>query len=347
MLVSGYATAGSEDPEDLIRQGVILRKRGEEVKAHGYFQRAYDIAHTPRTAAQLGLSKLATTNYVAAERLLSEALASPDPWVVEHKSDLEHGRITARGKLGKLQIEGAPPDSTVLVGEPPAFPLPSDGTVWVAPGSLHLKIQAPGFLPFEQDETVAVGGVRRVRVVATRATIESPASSTQPPRATDMPKAAIEPTTTTTPTSVETGPRAPVAVPESTPSTAQGDAGAWRTPVFWTAVAGGAAMLGFGVYETFAYRSSLKDFNNTARMPSCGQKGSTVVGGPVCEKLASDLDSSRLLAIVGYAGGGALVLTALIVKLTEDRSDAGTHSVAASCAPWTATAKGISCSLSF
>ena len=75
------ATAAGEDPEALIKQGVELRRQGKDAKAEGYMRRAYQLAATPRTAAQLGLVEVAVKNYLDAEAHLSEALRGKIRWL--------------------------------------------------------------------------------------------------------------------------------------------------------------------------------------------------------------------------------------------------------------------------
>jgi hypothetical protein len=60
VCVLGTRAAGAaEDPEALIRQGIELRRAGQDARAEGYFRRTYQLAATSRTAAQLGLCELA------------------------------------------------------------------------------------------------------------------------------------------------------------------------------------------------------------------------------------------------------------------------------------------------
>jgi hypothetical protein len=167
-LTNATAHAEDEGPEELIRQGVRLRKRGEDAKAHGYFQRAYDIARTPRTSAQLGLSDLSVNQWLDAEVHLSEALSYSDPWIDANKGTLESSRQTARTHLGKIEIDGAASASTVEATGRPATPLPADGAVWVSPGTVTLKLQAAGFKPATEEATVSLGGVAQVHVTMAR-----------------------------------------------------------------------------------------------------------------------------------------------------------------------------------
>jgi hypothetical protein len=134
-----------EEPEALIRQGNEMRRRGEDLKAHGYFKRAYDVAHTPRTAAQLGLAEQAIGSFADAEQHLSEALASGDPWVGHNRSVLEQSRSAARAHLGSVEVRGAPPGTEVALEGRAKAPLPADGVLWLAPGPATVRFTAAGY----------------------------------------------------------------------------------------------------------------------------------------------------------------------------------------------------------
>src|SRR4051812_16035681 len=88
-LVVFPVVARAADPteiEDLIRQGNDLRRAGKDERALPLLRKAYDLAGTPRTAAQLGLVEVALGYRLEAERHLSESLASPrDVWVRKNR----------------------------------------------------------------------------------------------------------------------------------------------------------------------------------------------------------------------------------------------------------------------
>jgi hypothetical protein len=46
---SGLRASPAEDPEELIRVGNSLRRKGDNLRAAGYIRRAYELAHTPRS----------------------------------------------------------------------------------------------------------------------------------------------------------------------------------------------------------------------------------------------------------------------------------------------------------
>jgi hypothetical protein len=156
-LTSGARVLAAEEPEALIRQGLEMRRQGKDAKAYGYFKRAYELAHTPRSAAQLGFVEQALEQFLEAEGHLAEALATRDPWVQQHRAVLEESASKVRSRLGRIEIRGAPAGATVEMAGREAIAVPADGVVWVAPGGAALKIAAPGHQPAVRQVTVAAG----------------------------------------------------------------------------------------------------------------------------------------------------------------------------------------------
>jgi hypothetical protein len=165
--ISGREGSGvvPADPETLIREGNELRRNGQDAIAEGYFRRAYEIAPTPRTAAQLGLVELALEDYLAAERHLSDALNAKDAWIEGHLQALEGSRAMARAHLIRVEIAGAPSGATFSVEGSSPRPVPPDGLVWLAaatPQAVH--VQAPGRAPAVVQVQGPAGATRRVVV---------------------------------------------------------------------------------------------------------------------------------------------------------------------------------------
>jgi hypothetical protein len=156
--------AEAEDPEQLIRLGNELRRKGDDSRAHGYFQRAYEIVHTARTAAQLGLADQSVGAWPEAEAHLSEALATSDPWVRDHKDTLLSARTAVREHLGQISVVGPPADATIAIAGGPAQKLPTDGVVWVSPGETTLHLEAADREPVNRTVTVAAHQNLRVEV---------------------------------------------------------------------------------------------------------------------------------------------------------------------------------------
>jgi hypothetical protein len=139
------SAARAEDPEELIKEGVKLRRQGEDARAEGYLRRAYQLAETPRTAAQLGLVELALKEFLEAETHLGIALESQDSWVTEHKQTLETSRVAARKHLVRVEAAPLPSETTYSAGGAAPKPVPGDSVLWLAAGkATTLRFEAPG-----------------------------------------------------------------------------------------------------------------------------------------------------------------------------------------------------------
>jgi hypothetical protein len=319
LALGAWATPGfaeDEGPEALIRQGVALRRNGEESKAYGYFRRAYETAPTPRSTAQYGLSSVAVGKYAEAEWLLSAAIASGDPWTMEHGAELQKGRIMARGKLGTVILAGVPPDATIALGGRTVGHLAADRAVRWTPGATRVHLEAAGHEPYDGEVTFPAPG-REGRLTVSMRSVNEPAATTPVAPVPAQPVAVADP---------------PAAVPvdahhdekiasRDEPGT---PTSGWRRPVIWTALGLGAASVAFGVFETIQYRSKINDFNDPTRMPLCRDGGGMIAGGSECSRLASDGDHAKTLSIVGYAAGGALLAAGVILLLTDTSAPAAT-----------------------
>jgi len=163
LLASPVVHADDENPETLIRQGVQLRKKGQNEKAHGYFQRAYELGHTSRAAAQLGLCDVTLGQWQEANVLLTEALSSTDPWVEANRAAVEKGRTLARGHLGSVSLSHLPEGSSASVGNQPAANVSEGAVLWAPPGGASVRIQAEGYKVFEQEIAFEVGKTAELR----------------------------------------------------------------------------------------------------------------------------------------------------------------------------------------
>ena len=179
ILVPVASAAGADDdPETLIREGVALRRSGDDAKAFGYFNRAYEISRTPRAAAQLGLDEAVLNRNADAQRHLSEALSGNDPWVDQNRALLERTRETVRTRLGKIELRGLPSDATYGLANGSTEPVPADGVIWVEPGSVSLKLAAPRHATIAKDAVVTAGGAVAIDVSLPAAAAESPTPGT-------------------------------------------------------------------------------------------------------------------------------------------------------------------------
>ena len=307
------AAAEAESPEALIRQGNDLRRRGDNARAYGYFERAYELTKIPRTAAQLGLASQAVGKVVQAEELLSLALAKGDPWVDSNRATLEASLRKIREDMGGIAVVGAPPGTKVEIADRPARSLPADGVVWSRPGNVVVVVDIPGGKPVEKTVVVALGRLAEVVVEAPAPSKQEPKAEPEPPR----PSQSLSP-------AGETSPALPP--PRSASPNGEhrdvGQARYWS----WQRTAGlvtgslAAGSLAAGVAYSVARSDITQDFNDG----KCTNAGGSIDGPAFCWSFHDDSAYARDVAITTFAGA-ALLGTASVLSfaLAPDTSARG------------------------
>jgi hypothetical protein len=367
------AQGGVDEAEAEIRAGTELRHQNQDARALPHFERAYQISRNPRTAAQLGLVKMALGYCVDAERLLDEALAVPDhPWIARNAGALLQTRANARRNIGQVSVTGTPTGARILVNGRPAGTLPLTAPLRLDRGPVEIEVRAAGHAPFTRSLNVTGGGNETVAVTlvatgavsvtpmappaprATAATPPAPASSPPPPVATSPPVVAT-PDPPATDTSSD---GAPVAIAASDTNDGRRTSLPLK-PLAFTATGLAAAGLILGIVETITASRRAADFNNhTAasptpanpdrRVPDC----ETSQPNEACRAIQTAHDRARTLAIVGYVGAGAFAVTsaALFVLATNRSGEPASPPVATTpftCAPTLLATTGVSCRLTF
>jgi hypothetical protein len=177
MLVAGAQPAEPIDVEDLIRQGVDLRRQGKDVRALPLLEQAYRLAPTPRSAAQLGLVEMTLGYRLEAERHLHEALSAPhDIWVQRHRDQLEEALQKVRSAIGELVVRGSPIGAEVRINGNRVGELPLLAPIRLGEGPASVELRAPGFTSVV--EKVSILGLRRfsLQVDLRRAPVAPPAA---------------------------------------------------------------------------------------------------------------------------------------------------------------------------
>jgi hypothetical protein len=320
-LLQTVPAAAAEDPEQLIREGVQLRRSGDDRTAQGYFQRAYDIAKTPRSAAQLGLVELALEMWQPAAQHLSEALGSQtDAWVQVKRTVLETALTNVRTHLGCLRLEGTPPGAHVRVAGVDRGALPLPGPVCVLPGSITIELEADGLAPSQRTVVLAAGQDQRVEMSLVRPT----AAVAEPPAP------------------------APATLVVASPPPASAPA-RWRPLAAWTTAGVAAALLVGGSVALIASNNNYDDFNNE-RIPGTNQfrcsKETVDTNGGSCKALLSAGDRDKTLAVVGFASAAVLAAASAYFFISSaERPKESTVSL--TCGPSIAARPGALCAVTF
>jgi len=242
--IASAASSGAADK--LIREGLELRRLGNDDAALGKFQNAFALEPTPKHTAQLGLCEQALGRWAEAERHLSDAIGKrSDPWVSKYLSILRESLEAAKANVGRLEFVGGPAGASLTVNGVVVGTLPLAEPVKVSAGQVYLEATAAGFSPWSTSIPLAGGHFQRIVVKMTVLTLEAkPATKVAPSSVLFVPD--VTPAVSTPSSSVE-----PLAVPSTS---------VFSTWWFWT----GAAALVAGAVVTAVLVSS-----GNGSSPSC------------------------------------------------------------------------------
>jgi len=313
---AGWANGSADSADDLIHQGVELRRHGDDRGALAVFNKAYQLDPTPRAAAQLGLAEQSLSHWVAAEAHLRQALVSgADPWIQKNRKALDESLRVVQGHLAQLEVKGTPAGAEVFVGGEDVGALPLHDPVRVATGSVDVELRAAGYATGGKRVVVPVGGYERVFVELQRQ-----------PTATPPPPAAVAAPAETPTTTIAT---APVAPEEMTPRSGL------RPALKWIAWGVGAVGLGVGLYGAAENGARTDTFNDAGCRLQDGVAVSVATRAydAHCNDLKNSYESATSIAVVGLITGGVLAAAGAVLWLTEPSDRGKAAAVASRCAP--------------
>jgi PEGA domain len=359
-VTTAALAAPVDDAEVFVRRGIALRKDLKDREALDQFQRAYQLARTPRIAAQIGVAEQALGRWVDAEVHVTQALAAPtDAWIVKNRPALEKAMTTIRSHLGSVEILGSPAGANVRIDGREIGKVPLSSALRVAAGTVVIEMRAPGHFPVSRTISVAADVLTRETVVLppSAAPIDTVGSGRSVNASVSMP---YDQAPRATPTGGSTGPAsAPIATSaefqpsENHPSGDDGsrdlglrdaeprEAGSWRAPLAWTLTAGAVAFAGGGVAALIVRNGKANDYNRSIDSTGCAG-----VAAAACSQLRSDGDRAQALAIVGFGVAGAMAITAAILFVTAPSTPAAVSTALGACGvDW--PVRGLYCGATF
>ncbi len=319
------ARADAAEVEALIAKGNELRRAGTPGPALPYFQKAYELARTPRTTAQLGLGELAAGYPVEAAEHLAAALRSPnDPAIVKYRQMLTDALTMARSQIGELAIEGGPAGAEVVIDGRTIGALPS--IMKVPARAIEVVVRAPGFA--EHHEVVPIVGGQRHELTVRLQKVEKRAQ----------------------PTPFATGPSPPspalVAVPATVAPVVEGGgrgtSGSNLRTAGWIVGIGSLAAAGAGILLNLAANTKAADFDTScAGSPTNGIMSASGVTVGECQDRYDSWQSYRRWSIGGYVTGASLAVTSTVLFFASRAPSPTTGAHAQlTCAP---APNGLSC----
>jgi len=157
--------ADDKAADAMIAKGLELRREGRSLEAVAIFQKANEIAPSPRSAGQLGLAESAIDRWGDAEQHLNTSLASPeDPWVKDHRALLEQALTLVGSRMGQIRLTG-PAGAVIVISGKSAGTLPLAMPVRVNAGPALVTATASGFRQFEMSVPVEAGKETQLNIV--------------------------------------------------------------------------------------------------------------------------------------------------------------------------------------
>jgi hypothetical protein len=161
--ISPVQAADPAEAEDLIREGIALRRSGNDGRALPLFQKAHVLAHTPRTAAQLGLVEFALGYAMESELHLTQGLAAPtDAWISKNRGILDDALGRVRATIGEVAVSGTPEGAEVLLNGRLVGRLPLAAPIRVGQGPATVDLRAPGYASASSSVDVAGGKTQKL-----------------------------------------------------------------------------------------------------------------------------------------------------------------------------------------
>ncbi len=151
--------------EELIEQGVALRRERKDNEALERFRRAYELRPTARAQAQIGLAEQALGKWADAERDLSAATkVDDDPWIQKNQKALARALAETAQHLAWLRIDTNVEHAEVLIDGSPVADLPAEG-LRLSAGTVRAELRAEGHESVQRTIEVPPGSTVVLHVV--------------------------------------------------------------------------------------------------------------------------------------------------------------------------------------
>ena len=287
ILVGSRASAQTVDPEVLMRGGVEARHARRDDAALQLFTQAYDITHSARALAQVGLAEQALGRWAEAENHLRQAIAqTTEPWIERNAGALGAALGVVARHLGSLWIDGDVIGAEVLVDGQLVGTLPMSAATRVVAGPVAVEVRAPGRVTVRREVTIAAGGEAR-EVVRLRL---SPAA---------------------VPDASPPAPEVSRAVPEMS-EREQPRLGRVRLALAWSSLAGATVGAGIATGAVVVREGQVADYNSDATCP--GIRSSSQPAR--CATLVDRTGSMETLATAAFVGAGIFAAATMVLFLT-------------------------------
>ncbi|MDX2023623.1 MAG: PEGA domain-containing protein [Deltaproteobacteria bacterium] len=291
--------APADGSEALIREGLSLRRNGDDEGALERFSRAAAIHRGGRVLAQIALAEQALGRWVDAEAHLVESLGlREEAWIAKNRPLLESALADISGHLGTLELISSVAGARVKVNGTERGTMPLRAPLRVPSGTVTVELEADGYFPLARGVVVLAGGKARETL-------------NMVPVKENLPTVALLPR----PQTVEPAASMLVQPADAPPA----PSGRWQRRAAWTTAVAAGALLVYGGISHYQREHAVKD----GTRDGCTQ----ISTDPKCESLRADLDAYETKMAIGYAGAAALAATSgLLFWLAPESSSSNSAS---------------------
>lgn len=295
---------GGPEYRKLVEQALDEFQRGNWDEAGALFEQANRIHPNARTLRGMGFAAFESRRYVAALTSLRAALTSTvNPLTPEQRDEVRAAITRAEHYVAQLEITVVPDSAEVIVNDAVVASVDGRRLQQLDPGEVQVRASAPGYEPAARTLRLTSGAQERLELRLTPVS----ESTTATPTAS---------TAATSPASANTG---------SGPHF-----GVWKWVVLG---AGGLALIG-GAVSHVQREVSIGHYNDD---DACGDAHATATQKHHCQGFKDDVDSATTRMTIGYAVGGVLAATAVVLFVLE--GDGSSEHATRSCAIGLASAR--------
>lgn len=184
-----------KETQELVQEGIRLRRAGKDDQALSKFQRAYELVPTPRHAGQLGLCMQALGMWIDADRFLAEALEPLDnSWVNLNRETLKQSSEEVKAHIARIAVVGSPEGATVSINGRQVGRVPLQSPVTVNEGLVDLELVAEGYAGYRRSFHLSGRSYQEVVIRLNRPETTLPTQSPPPSTVLDgvsTPKSAV------------------------------------------------------------------------------------------------------------------------------------------------------------
>lgn len=146
--------------EDLLRQGIALRRSGNDEAALAVFLDLEKRSpESVRLLLHIATAAQATGKWIMAYEYMQKASShKDDSYYQRHRSAIENVEKTIGQRVGQFRARGAPAGAEVRLNGEVIGTLPMTGVKAVEVGSYVLEVYKPGYYPLRRPVTVGGGG---------------------------------------------------------------------------------------------------------------------------------------------------------------------------------------------